>query len=130
LHKKNVNRKNTNWRWKQKLEVEINKIRISIFFKEVLFFNQFNVLFSHSIILFKNPTIILGFRIPSHQTWASLSQFFMMRINQFKFSIPNLYHLKLVVTPITLKIYYISICDPTIPKTWWTRKETWGVFTI
>jgi len=130
LHKKNVNRKNTNWSWKQKLELEINRIKVSIFFKEVLFFNQFNVLFSHSIIILKNSTIILSFRGPSHQIWASLSQFFMMRINQSKFSIPNLYHLKLVVTPITLKIHYISICDPTIPKTLWTRKETWGVFTI
>jgi hypothetical protein len=72
----------------------------------------------------RNLAMNLSFKGPSHPTQLSLGQFLMMRINRFKFSISSLVHFKLVMTPIILKICSISICDPTIPRTWWVWKKT------
>jgi hypothetical protein len=71
-----------------------------------------------------NSTMVLGFESPSHPTWASLGQFFMM--NQYSFSIPSLNYFKLVMTFVSLKICYILICDPTMLRIGWARKATWG----
>jgi hypothetical protein len=53
-----------------------------------------------------------------------LGQYFMMKMNWFKFSIPSLDCLKLGMTLATLKIRSILIYDPTIPRTWQARKKT------
>jgi hypothetical protein len=72
-----------------------------------------------------DSTMTLGFKGPSHPTWASLyRKFFMMKMNWFKFSIPSLDCLKLMMTPTTLKIRSLSIYDPTIPRTWQARRKT------
>jgi hypothetical protein len=52
-----------------------------------------------------------------------------MKMNQSKFSMPSLDRLKLMMTPTTLKIHFIWICDPTMPSTWRARNETWGNWT-
>ncbi len=58
---------------------------------------------------FRNSTMILGFKGPSHPTQPSLGQFFMMRMNQSKLSILSIDH---------LKIHYILICDLKPPSIW------------
>jgi len=42
--------------------------------------------------------MVLSPTCPLHPTWASLSQLLMMRMSQFKFSIPSLDHITLVMT--------------------------------
>jgi hypothetical protein len=56
----------------------------------------------------------LSFDGPSHPTQASLGQFFMMKMSQFKFSIPSLDCFKLVMIPTTIKLHSILICDLTM----------------
>jgi hypothetical protein len=59
----------------------------------------------------------LGFDGPSHPTLASLGQILMMKMSQFKISIPSLDCFKLVMIPTTLKIHFIFIFDPPMPRT-------------
>jgi len=70
----------------------------------------------------KNSTLFLGF----NSTQVSMGQFLMMRMNWSKLSIPSLKRFRFVMISITLKIYFISIGDFTMPRTWWMKNGTWG----
>ncbi len=119
----------TNWGWKKNLNLKLKKIKVWFFSKKSC--SSINLLCFSIIAKFfsKNSAMALSFKGPSHPTQASLGQFLTMKMNQSKFSIPSLDHLKLEMTLVTLKICSISIYDPTMSSIWWVRNETWGNWT-
>lgn len=86
------------------------EIKAWIFFKEILFFNQFLFLFNHNKISFQKWNMYVGFKGPSHLTWVPFGQFLIMKMSWSKFSIPILDYFILVMTLATIKfeIHFIS----------------------
>jgi hypothetical protein len=94
------------------------KVEIKVLFKKALLFNaNFKV---------KKSMIFIRLQAPSQPTQTSLGQLLITKMKQFKFLILNYDYQRFVMTPITLNIHYISICDSTMPSTSKAKKETCG----
>ncbi len=61
---------------------------------------------------------------PSHPKWTSLSEFLITTIRWSKLSTPSWNHQRFVITLVTFKFFSVSIYEPTMPSTWWTKNDT------
>jgi hypothetical protein len=99
--------RNTNWK---------SKVEIKVLFKKALPFNVNSKV--------KKSMILIRLQAPSQPTLTSLGQLLITKMRQSKFLIPNYDYQMFMMTPITLNIHYISICDPTMLSTSKAKKET------
>ncbi len=74
----------------------------------------------------KNSATSICFKGPPDPSCLSLGQFLMMKMSQSKLSMSSFYYFKLMIIVATPKIHFISICEPTMPRNWWTKTKNIG----
>lgn len=97
-----------------------------ILFKNISFFKHFLVLFHQTCLKCKKFSHIFRLQGSITPNIDIVGPILDDKMSWSKFSIPSFDCFKLMMTFATLKIYSISIYNPTLPMTWWAKKETWG----